>query len=684
MIGDTTVSAGDIARLGGVGRAAVSNWRRRHGDFPAPVAGTASSPRFALAEIEAWLRRNGRPYQLSAADRVWQRLHPDGDDLLVATRIADAGQLLLRLRDPALLTRLPGGPSTAPEDPELQRTLAELADSLGPAAAFEEICARHRGRPGASDELAAAMVRIALPDGGTLLDPACGTGSLLLAAAPHLALGQHADVDGARIASARLLLAGIEAEVVTGDALLADAFAGRTVDGVVCDPPAGDRPRGHGDLAGDPRFAHGLPPRTEPELAWLQHALASVRPGGIAVVRMPAAAATRRAGRRIRSNLLRAGALRAVLTVPDGDLWVLRNPAAGAPTPTTLLLARVDTERAAAVWEAFLADRPGVDGVAVPIVDLLDDDVDVSPERYLVRGRGPDPGKAFTELRAGSSTPVPDLEALTEPLPLAMATVAELARAGALRVRHAPARMTLGVGSVAVLTVGDLAVGTQPTGRTSPGPALVRIRPGDVVAAAMGRVRVADARAVLGPGLSTYRVDPERLDAEYLAGVLRSAPAPAGSGSTRYGQRVRIPLLAPADQRAYGVVFRELLDAADAARAAAERAAGAVAARWRGPRGRLVAPGAPAVGVREGHPCASPAATRSTSCRWAVVAWAPCTAATTRTWTVASPSSSCTCRAARRSCGSGSCARRGSSRGWSTPGCRRSTTSAPTSSACSR
>ena len=33
------MTAAAIARLAGVGRAAVSNWRRRYPDFPKPVAG---------------------------------------------------------------------------------------------------------------------------------------------------------------------------------------------------------------------------------------------------------------------------------------------------------------------------------------------------------------------------------------------------------------------------------------------------------------------------------------------------------------------------------------------------------------------------------------------------------------------------------------------------------------------
>jgi hypothetical protein len=69
-----TVAAYDIARLAGVGRAAVSNWRRRYPDFPKPVGGTSASPLYALGEVQAWLTRHGRSYQLSAGDRVWQRV----------------------------------------------------------------------------------------------------------------------------------------------------------------------------------------------------------------------------------------------------------------------------------------------------------------------------------------------------------------------------------------------------------------------------------------------------------------------------------------------------------------------------------------------------------------------------------------------------------------------------------
>src|SRR5215472_14254148 len=110
---DATVNTGDIARLVDVGRAAVSNWRRRHDDFPQPVGGTASSPLFSLHEVEEWLRRNGKTFQVSLADRVWQRLRAAGDDLRLGDLVAEAGAMLTG--EPAML----------------DADLSELADERG-------------------------------------------------------------------------------------------------------------------------------------------------------------------------------------------------------------------------------------------------------------------------------------------------------------------------------------------------------------------------------------------------------------------------------------------------------------------------------------------------------------------------------------------------------------------------
>ena len=68
---EPTVSASDIARLAGVGRAAVSNWRRRYEDFPAPVDGTSSNPRFPLTQVERWLAEQGKLQPGAEWERLW-------------------------------------------------------------------------------------------------------------------------------------------------------------------------------------------------------------------------------------------------------------------------------------------------------------------------------------------------------------------------------------------------------------------------------------------------------------------------------------------------------------------------------------------------------------------------------------------------------------------------------------
>ncbi|MBW3706911.1 restriction endonuclease subunit M, partial [Streptomyces griseus] len=93
----TEVTAAGIARLAGVGRAAVSNWRRRHADFPRPVGGSATSPSFALSDVERWLRDQGKLAEVPLRERVWQEVagHPAG----AAQALVHTGCALLLVRD---------------------------------------------------------------------------------------------------------------------------------------------------------------------------------------------------------------------------------------------------------------------------------------------------------------------------------------------------------------------------------------------------------------------------------------------------------------------------------------------------------------------------------------------------------------------------------------------------------
>ncbi|MGW7424340.1 N-6 DNA methylase [Streptomyces sp. NPDC054813] len=62
--GEVLVSRSDIARLAGVRRPAVTNWQRRHSDFPAPVpaeAGSAEPEAFRAREVLDWLADRAIP-----------------------------------------------------------------------------------------------------------------------------------------------------------------------------------------------------------------------------------------------------------------------------------------------------------------------------------------------------------------------------------------------------------------------------------------------------------------------------------------------------------------------------------------------------------------------------------------------------------------------------------------------
>ncbi|WP_052745544.1 SAM-dependent methyltransferase [Allosalinactinospora lopnorensis] len=343
-----TVSAAEIARLAGVGRAAVSNWRRRHGDFPEPVGGTDTSPSFDLREVRGWLERQGKLTQAPSVESVWQLMDAARGRLDTADAVAFAGAALLvaasasgtagmadaelddRIR--AVFTAVPDtGPPALPPVHTFRATLdgiAELArEEGGPQETFERLYGRFltsvtRQFTATPEELAELMVELAGRPGGTVFDPACGAATLLRTALLRgqgvRPVGQELNAGPARLGGVRLALAGAEPDIRAGDSLREDAFPDLHADAVLVNPPFNQRDWGVEELEFDARWEYGLPAKGDSELAWVQHALARARPGGAVVMVLPPGVASRRSGRRIRAELLRRGALRAVIALPAG------------------------------------------------------------------------------------------------------------------------------------------------------------------------------------------------------------------------------------------------------------------------------------------------------------------------------------------------------------------------------
>ncbi|MET9244938.1 N-6 DNA methylase [Nonomuraea sp. NPDC003709] len=492
---------------------------------------------------------------------------------------------------------IPGEPMSILEA-RLLRAIADLATERSAAHIFDFIYERyleaHSRRVGAvSSHVAKLMVALADATSGIVLDPSCGLGSVLMTAAEEGAnelYGQEREDHAAQISAVRLRLHGYQGAVCAGDAVREDAFSSLQADAVTCVPPFGERNWGYEELTSDVRWLYGLPPRGEPELPWVQHGLYHLKPGRHMAVVMPPAAADRRSGRRIRAQLLRTGTLRAVVSLPAGavpgalaspHLWVLRRPSTGDPIPTRVLMLDLsdlpeDQLRDVVVerWRAFTASSDTEQEDTVAVIDLLDDEVDLTPARRTSARRSPNADLSFSTLLEGVTDSVSHLQQAVRnlrqlreaQLDLPKTTIAEQARAGAVVILQAP-KADIQPGKLPVLTLSDVIEGNEPSAHTRPITGMVVLQPGDVVVPSGGRalvVRVVeDGGAVLGPGLYAFRVDRDRIDPTCLAGFLRvygsSVPLRGQTGTSRSDiRRVEIPRLPIDEQRRLGEAFGNL------------------------------------------------------------------------------------------------------------------------------
>ena len=61
MRDDDLIGISEIAKIAGVSRQAVANWRKRFSDFPSPIAELASGPIFRRSHVRVWLRKREVP-----------------------------------------------------------------------------------------------------------------------------------------------------------------------------------------------------------------------------------------------------------------------------------------------------------------------------------------------------------------------------------------------------------------------------------------------------------------------------------------------------------------------------------------------------------------------------------------------------------------------------------------------
>lgn len=439
------VSPSDIAQMAGVSRGAVSNWRKRHDNFPLASGGSATTPLFKRRDIVAWLQQQGRSVKsFSADERIWSALNELRSDfpMLEAARLVLFLATVKRSRQAS--TTVLGDVDTLSADPGSQANLLHdyaarlqgiegleyvqspgaaversssgvipLADAINAIADSDltgaverclENADRWQGRSGGelgfvgsrTSRLLASLVR---PDAATVYDPACGVASALLDVASNNSsarlIGNDIAADALSVAAQRAFLRGVKIELQRGDVLARDPSPGVVADVVLTEPPFGLRWDSSASLS-DPRFVHGVPGRGSADLAWIQHAIAHLAPGGRAYV-LTSNATLFRGGRDapIRSKLLAAGSVERVVALPPKmlphtsiplALWVLRPQDDGSdvqmidasdasqPEQHVAEVLNEDTKAASATQ---IAHR------RVPVSDLLADNANLTPNRWL-------------------------------------------------------------------------------------------------------------------------------------------------------------------------------------------------------------------------------------------------------------------------------------------------------------
>ena len=526
------MTAAGIARRAGVGRAAVSNWRKRYVEFPKPV-GSGASPVFSWTEVEEWLVATGKGDQLATAGRTSTGTHSVGDGPLAGPAPAPSR-------------------SRAREGLTPRQLLARVLASLLPRLA-------ENGR--LPDDDADVLFDVELP---IVLDPACGEATLLAAVADRFGdhvelLGQELDEQTAVLGREQLRDHPLNPQyaILNGDSLRNNRRLpeGRSrVDAVVCVVPRTAGPWPATELAADPRWRFGTPDPGDGELAWVQHAVSMLRERGEAVVAVPPTTGARPSGRHVRAALVRSGVLRAVVALPAGvgqepmHVWMLRrdgeHPATVRMVDLTTVASPADVPQHHSQWRELLGSSTTPAARSVPRMDLLDGDTVLIPSRYLAEG-----GSAGAE----------ELVRVNDRLRGLYAAVgAGLPRPAAASGRARQVHVTLGeLERSGALTI--LSRDATP-------------RAGDLLFRTLGRDPVVasgtsdDDRGVA----QVVEIDPARLDPHFVALFVR-ADAHAVPVANTHGalsrddvRRCRIPRLPLGEQQHYGAAFRRLTDTKDA------------------------------------------------------------------------------------------------------------------------
>lgn len=388
------LSSRDVAALLGISVAGVSNLRSRRSDFPTPIE-TETGFRYDEAEIREWAKRDGRKLletpvtiELSPEQKFQQVALAAAlaslNDLVAASIItlpidqalSSVMELVTKKSPPELvhtsgilgalqlaLHSLAGGSDSAEVT---ESALLEVLRDTRPRAHGGAGKSRWRRRVeeyadqqsltelgrqsvySTPADLAEWIVAASGPWHGSVCDPACGGGGILVAGAKYRGVrrdGFDITAEPLALAALRFLSLGIKGRFAEMDTLKFGLFSTgngtydmlHAYDTVVVDPPTGPCPEEYRSV---PTF-FGRPPTDDQTFLWFETALALLKDDGCAVAVSPLRTLeTPGRALAIREEMLMQGAVTAIITLPGKmhrgpstvrALWVLQQPREAKP-----------------------------------------------------------------------------------------------------------------------------------------------------------------------------------------------------------------------------------------------------------------------------------------------------------------------------------------------------------------
>ncbi|MET0996861.1 MAG: N-6 DNA methylase, partial [Mycobacterium sp.] len=477
---------------------------------------------------------------------------------------------------------------------------------------------RSGGGAGAPNSVTAQiLVSAARGASGMVYDPACGIAQALLTLAGSKsvssAVGIEIDEAPHFIATVRGLLRDRDARLVRANTLTEDPDLGLLADTIILEPPFGIRMDESDPY--DPRWQFGVPPKSSADLAWVQHAVFHLAPGGAAYVLTPVGALFR-GGREagIRKQLLRADVVQAVVELPPRlltytsiglALWVLRPVRASNVRARVAVIDATEQSEIAERIGDWLdgAERGQIAGVPHAFVDVEDvssDGAVLSAARWVERA-GVDARVVFATREAAEAD-----------LAEAIASVASLRTQPQIELEGSQRTTTMK--ELRTYEFGTLRQGSHNSSgpKSKPIPGLVSPRdvrdglprldpasvaaaasagmpltePGDVLFTTMGTVRAVvdhEGGRIPAKGVWVLHLDTSRFDPAFVAASISAK----WNGVHQRGNSIthavvndlEIPVLPLEQQRRVAAELTRLDQSARQARAladAAERAAAAV------------------------------------------------------------------------------------------------------------